>query len=169
MIKGNAEGKRVRGRINYADTLVLSAYGTAVKHGFEGTEEEWLASLKGKDGKDARVLLWENPEPFAEFNNQRFDVNFSECEGIEVLFHEADDSVDCAVISSGYIPLDFNLVTPLCGRGEFLSAPSVWSRVFWIFEDYIEFGNCYEADLSTNGGREINYCLIPYRIYGFKN
>lgn len=30
----------------------LSAYGLAVKHGFVGTEEEWLASLKG-----ARVVL----------------------------------------------------------------------------------------------------------------
>lgn len=29
-----------------------SAYEIAVKHGFKGTEEEWLASLKGADGKD---------------------------------------------------------------------------------------------------------------------
>lgn len=28
-----------------------SAYGIAVKHGFEGTEEEWLESLKGADGE----------------------------------------------------------------------------------------------------------------------
>lgn len=30
----------------------LSAYEIAVRHGFEGSEEEWLASLKGQDGKD---------------------------------------------------------------------------------------------------------------------
>lgn len=29
-----------------------SAYEIAVKHGFEGTEEEWLESLHGKDGED---------------------------------------------------------------------------------------------------------------------
>lgn len=29
-----------------------SAYEIAVDHGYEGTEEEWLASLKGADGKD---------------------------------------------------------------------------------------------------------------------
>lgn len=29
----------------------ISAYGLAVKHGFEGTEEEWLESLQGKDGE----------------------------------------------------------------------------------------------------------------------
>ncbi|MBQ7412181.1 MAG: serine protease [Clostridia bacterium] len=32
----------------------LSAYDIAVKHGFVGTEEEWLASLRGTDGKDGR-------------------------------------------------------------------------------------------------------------------
>ena len=31
--------------------MYLSAYGIAVKHGFNGSEEEWLASLKGKRGK----------------------------------------------------------------------------------------------------------------------
>lgn len=30
----------------------LSAYEIAVKNGFNGTEEEWLASLRGEDGKD---------------------------------------------------------------------------------------------------------------------
>ncbi|MCD8295448.1 MAG: hypothetical protein LUE27_09450 [Clostridia bacterium] len=30
----------------------LSAYEIAVQHGFDGTEEEWLESLKGSDGKD---------------------------------------------------------------------------------------------------------------------
>lgn len=29
----------------------ITAYGIAVKHGFTGTEEEWLASLKGADGE----------------------------------------------------------------------------------------------------------------------
>lgn len=29
-----------------------SAYELAVDHGFEGSEEEWLESLKGKDGVD---------------------------------------------------------------------------------------------------------------------
>ena len=45
-ITGNATAKVLRGRINRLDTLCLSAYAIAVKHGFEGTEEEWLESLK---------------------------------------------------------------------------------------------------------------------------
>ena len=31
-----------------------SAYELALEHGFEGTEEEWLASLKGEDGADGK-------------------------------------------------------------------------------------------------------------------
>ncbi len=31
-----------------------SAYEIAVDNGFDGTEEEWLESLKGADGKDGR-------------------------------------------------------------------------------------------------------------------
>ncbi|MBO5909011.1 MAG: hypothetical protein J6Q67_04440 [Clostridia bacterium] len=32
----------------------LSAYEIALKHGFEGSEEEWLLSLQGKDGADGK-------------------------------------------------------------------------------------------------------------------
>ena len=44
----NPEGKvyNAMGRINRLSVLVVSAYDIALKHGFEGTEEEWLASLK---------------------------------------------------------------------------------------------------------------------------
>ena len=34
----------------------ISAYQIAVQNGFEGTEEEWLQSLKGADGKDAENI-----------------------------------------------------------------------------------------------------------------
>ena len=38
----------------------LSAYEIAVKHGFEGSEEEWLASLKGTDSKDGKTPILES-------------------------------------------------------------------------------------------------------------
>lgn len=38
------------------DVTPNDAYNIALKHGFEGTEEEWLASLKGGDGKTAYDL-----------------------------------------------------------------------------------------------------------------
>ena len=35
----------------------LSAYQIAVNNGFVGTEQEWLASLKGRDGQNGQVIL----------------------------------------------------------------------------------------------------------------
>lgn len=49
-LQGNATANELRGRINALDTLCIDAYDIAVKNGFEGTEEEWLASLKGDKG-----------------------------------------------------------------------------------------------------------------------
>lgn len=48
-------------------TYYVSAYALAVKHGFQGTEEEWVASLQGRDGKDGTVS-WDQltPEQRAE-------------------------------------------------------------------------------------------------------
>lgn len=37
----------------------LTAYGLAVKHGYRGTEEEWLKSLQGTDGDPAEVREYE--------------------------------------------------------------------------------------------------------------
>ena len=40
----------------------LSAYEVALKNGFEGTEEEWLASLKGADGVGISYILISDDE-----------------------------------------------------------------------------------------------------------
>lgn len=49
-LEGNATAKTLRGSINSLDVLVIDAYGVAVRNGFEGTEKEWLESLKGEKG-----------------------------------------------------------------------------------------------------------------------
>lgn len=50
----NPEGTvyNAQGRINRISVLVVSAYDIALKHGFEGTEEEWLESLKATVSDD---------------------------------------------------------------------------------------------------------------------
>lgn len=56
-LTGNATASKVlRGRINRLDVLCLSAYAIAVKNGFEGTEEEWLASLRWTDEQVAQAI-----------------------------------------------------------------------------------------------------------------
>lgn len=42
------------GRINRLGVLTIDAYGVAVKNGYKGTVEEWLESLKGRDGIDGK-------------------------------------------------------------------------------------------------------------------
>jgi hypothetical protein len=47
----------LRGRISMPDTIQgKSAYEVAVMNGFEGSEAEWLESLKGANGKDGHSL-----------------------------------------------------------------------------------------------------------------
>lgn len=67
-LKGNASANDVlKGRINRADKLVVNAYEIAVKHGFDGTEEEWLASLKGEKGElGASVTIFGSYDTEAE-------------------------------------------------------------------------------------------------------
>jgi hypothetical protein len=45
-----AENKTIKGSINSLNTYHTDAYMIAVREGFEGTVEEWLASLKGEKG-----------------------------------------------------------------------------------------------------------------------
>ena len=55
-INGTPEAsKNIMGNVNRCDIVVVNAYDIAVKNGFDGTEKEWLASLKGEKG-DAAVL-----------------------------------------------------------------------------------------------------------------
>lgn len=51
-LDGNATAAKLSGKIKDIDVLCIDAYAIAVKNGFEGTEAEWLASLKGENGKD---------------------------------------------------------------------------------------------------------------------
>lgn len=46
---------RARINMNVNSWRGYSAYEVAVRNGFEGTEAEWLASLKGADGKTTSV------------------------------------------------------------------------------------------------------------------
>jgi hypothetical protein len=63
-LEGNAvAGQTLKGRINAIDILTISAYGIAVKHGFKGTEEEWLKSLEA------------NPEIIKGFVNEYLEEN----------------------------------------------------------------------------------------------
>lgn len=57
-LKGTAEQQSLlRGTIHNLEVITISAYAIAVKHGFKGTEEQWLESLKGGPGDPGRGIL----------------------------------------------------------------------------------------------------------------
>jgi hypothetical protein len=62
---GNAKsGQKLTGRIRACDILTISAYGIAVKNGFVGTEEEWLASLNlDQEGMDEAIARYFTKNP----------------------------------------------------------------------------------------------------------
>lgn len=60
----------------------LSAYEIAVRHGFEGTEEEWLASLKGEKG-DAFTYSDFTPEQIADLKKPAVDAAKDAAEAAE--------------------------------------------------------------------------------------
>lgn len=67
-LEGKAKATyELRGRIGACDKFYVDAYAVAVRNGFEGTEEEWLASLKGESVTDEQLAkavadyLKENP------------------------------------------------------------------------------------------------------------
>lgn len=50
-LKGNARAKvLLNGKVNGAEVIYMDTYMIAVMNGYEGTIEEWLASLKGEKG-----------------------------------------------------------------------------------------------------------------------
>lgn len=92
-MEGFAEAKhKVRGSISKLDVITLSAYAIAVQHGFEGTEEEWLISLKGASGDGSGDMVAALYDP----QNKRRDI-----------FKYVDDKVDAVAPMdvTGYIKL----------------------------------------------------------------
>lgn len=62
-LKGNAEADRiVEGRVSMLKQIRgYSAYEVAVINGFRGTEEEWLASLRGEPGPSGYYVGSDTP------------------------------------------------------------------------------------------------------------
>lgn len=63
----------LKGPQGYQGEDGYSAYDIACRHGFEGEEEEWLESLKGKDGVGGTTKLYRHiisfEEPLKEYND----------------------------------------------------------------------------------------------------
>ena len=55
-LDGNATASaKMSGKIKDLDVLCIDAYAIAVKNGFQGTEEEWLDSLRAVHSVQAQI------------------------------------------------------------------------------------------------------------------
>lgn len=88
---------------------VISAYDVAVKNGYTGTEEEWLASLRGTDGSNASQYdIFELYAVFkSEYPDKTFD-DFIDSLGIE---YGAEYASNKALRSAVSVYCDFTVKT----------------------------------------------------------
>ena len=69
---------------------IINAYDIAVKNGFVGTEQEWLASLRGKDGEDAPKITAK--DLYEQAKQEGFTGSYIEfCEKIGITAVEDND------------------------------------------------------------------------------
>ena len=60
--------ERLPGQVTEFPPWIVSAYGIAVKHGYEGTEREFALSLLGRDGVDLLPMLLVTEDPEGEIH-----------------------------------------------------------------------------------------------------
>ncbi len=144
--------------------VFLSAYGIAVKHGYEGTEEEWLESLRGPEGQQGiqgkpgpqgapGTVSFEEltPEQVAMLKGEKGDKGEQGEQGIPGVAG-SDAAVTAKNIQSalGYTPADSNDVSTKLDKPT--TAPEVGKilKVTAVNED----GSfvCEWADAPSGGG-----------------
>lgn len=74
------------------ETTSKSAYQIAVNHGFEGTEEEWLASLKGEQGSQGVSGVWVSSEDMPDGYNVQIDTE-GEADEFNYTLGDADRNI----------------------------------------------------------------------------
>jgi hypothetical protein len=150
----------------------LSAYEIAVKHGFVGSEEEWLKSLKGEPGKAADALTVNKKRPVdGNISVNGSDINVRA--GVSKTVAEAIEEISSTQQESGLKVSDIVNDLTTGGSKKVLSAEMgarlehTKPEVFWA-EVEIPIGNWsgegpYTRDLSISGVLAAsNLCAIQY-------
>lgn len=88
-LTGKATADELRGKINGLEKIKgYSAYEIALIHGFEGTEEEWLASLKGEKGDNAEgaILYTEQTLSEGQKAQARSNIGVEQAQRVRISF-----------------------------------------------------------------------------------
>jgi hypothetical protein len=101
-LEGKASpGQVLKGGINAIDVLTISAYGIAVKHGFEGTEEEWLDALSPSD-EEIKQAVYEyiNDNPVGIDKTLTVSGEAADAKVTGDAFKAADEAIEAAVAAA---------------------------------------------------------------------
>lgn len=83
----------------------LSAYEIAVKNGFEGTEEAWLQSLKGQDGKTHSVNGVEQLDGNIQLTGDKIPMSLSDPRTLPQIAQGMDVILNALTINSEKVDL----------------------------------------------------------------
>ncbi len=155
-----------------------SAYEIALRHGFDGTEEEWLASLAGKDGNDGADGQDGKDGADGEDGKDGEDgtdgADGKDGEDAEVAIPDSDRAYNMALLSAVSIYCDFTL-SSYWGREE--TATSAGSGVIYQLDKesgdaYIitNYHVVYHADAKYQISRDITVYLygMEYTDYAIE-
>ena len=92
-------------RMALDDYRGLSAYEIAVKNGFEGTEEAWLLSLKGQDGKTHSVNGVEQLDGNIQLTGDKIPMSLSDPRTLPQIAQGMDVILNALTITSEKVDL----------------------------------------------------------------
>ncbi|MBP3647985.1 MAG: hypothetical protein J6K55_16390 [Clostridia bacterium] len=92
-------------RMALDDYRGLSAYEIAVKNGFEGSETEWLASLKGLDGKTHSVNGVEQIDGNILLTGDKIPISLSDARTLPEVAKGMDEILSALMITSEKVDL----------------------------------------------------------------
>lgn len=135
-------------------TEVVSAYDIAVKNGFVGTEQEWLKSLHGADGKDGKDMKVNDVYEWAK--EQGFDGTYMQF--LQALNLDVVEDNDLTTIAKNLT----SVVDVYCGFTQTVTRPSGWTTTSTTYVQ-ASAGSGVVYSINRNAGTALiitNYHVI---------
>ncbi len=139
---------------------VVNAYDIAVQNGFDGTEEEWLASLKGNSGEDGADLTVEDLYAASGFDGTLEEFIAYYMGEIEVSLREDNDTQTIAKNTSSVVTICAGFQTTVVGRNS-------WGQPVTRTQVAKAEGSGVIFEINTNGEYTEAYIVTNYHVlYG---
>ncbi len=148
---------------NEQEQQVISAYDIAVKNGFQGTEQQWLASLHGsagKDGKDGESVTVEDLYEASGFDGTLEEFIAYYMNQTDVSLREDNDTETIAYNTSSVVTICAGFQKQVAGR-------DAWGRVTTKTQVAKAEGSGVIYSINRNGASVEAYIVTNYHVlYG---